>query len=183
MLENESSNESFALELTKPAGFWIRVVAYIIDILILLVFVVAGMFAKSEALYIAVLVPMILYKPVLEGLLGGTAGKFALGLRVINAEGGKIGLVGGIIRSALFLLPQIPGTMMKLKMIEQGISSFDPVAMQSFQEANKMLYVANLGLSIVAIISCIVVAFTVRKRGLHDMIADSYVIKVAPGKN
>lgn len=173
--------ETFALESTQPAGFWIRVLAYVIDILVLLVLIVATMFVKTATLYLAVLVPMILYKPVLEGMLGGTAGKFALGLRVINADGDKIGIIGGFIRSALFLLPQIPGTMIKLKMIEEGISTFDLAALEAFQESIKTLTYANWGLSGIAIVSCIMVAFTLRNRGLHDMIADSYVIKVEKG--
>ena len=72
--------------------------------------------------------------------------------------------------------------MMKLKMIEEGIGPFDVQALQAFQDANKMLNWANLGLSVVILISCIVVAFTARKRGLHDMIADTYVIKLDKGR-
>ena len=183
MLENQIEKESFNLESTEPAGFWIRVAAYLIDFLVLLVLVVASMFVKTAALYFVVLIPMLLYKPLLEGLLGGTAGKLALGLRVINPEGEKIGIVGGLVRSAIFLLPQIPGTMLKMKMLEQGISPFDTEAMATFQQSTMMLNVANLGLTAVAIISCIVVAFTLRKRGLHDMIADTYVIKLDKGND
>ena len=127
-------------------------------------------------------VPMILYKPVLEGLLGGTAGKLAIGLRVINAEGEKIGLAGGFVRAAIFILPSIPQVMMKLKMIEQDISPFDPVAMQQFQQSNQLLNYTNIGLSLLVLASCIVVAFTARKRGLHDMVADTYVIKLKKGE-
>lgn len=181
MLDNTLTENEFDLNETVPAGFWIRVGAYLIDFLILLALVVGSMFVKSVFAYLLLLVPMILYKPLLEGLLGGTAGKLAIGLRVINPEGGMIGVVGGFVRSAIFLLPTIPGALMKVKMIEQGISNFDPQAMQEFQQSNELLNYANLGLSLLVVVSCIVVAFTARKRGLHDMIADTYVIRLEKG--
>ena len=67
MLENQTENTSFDLQSTEPAGFWIRVLAYVIDFLILLVLIVASMFVKTGTLYILVLIPMLLYKPLLEG--------------------------------------------------------------------------------------------------------------------
>lgn len=88
MLDNTLTENEFDLNKTIPAGFWIRVLAYFIDFLILLALVVGSMFVKSVWAYLLLLVPMILYKPLLEGLLGGTAGKLAIGLRVINPEGG-----------------------------------------------------------------------------------------------
>lgn len=181
MLENKTNVQAIDMESAEPAGFWIRLLAYVIDFLVLLVLVVASMFVKTAGMYILVLIPMILYKPVLEGLVGGTAGKLALGLRVANEDGEKIGIVGGFVRSAIFLLPQIPGTMLKLKMIEEGIGSFEVEKLQAFQQANQLLNYANLALTILTIASCIVVAFTARKRGLHDMIADTYVVKLQKG--
>ncbi len=175
--------EAFDLESTVPAGFWIRVLAYMIDGLIMLLLVVPALFIKSTTAYMAVLVPMILYKPLLEGLLGGTAGKLAIGLRVISPEGGRIGVVGGFVRSAIFLLPTLPGAMMKIRMIDQGISSFDPEAVQAFQASNELLYYSNIGLSVLVIISCLVIAFTAGKRGLHDMVADTYVIRIGKGES
>jgi uncharacterized RDD family membrane protein YckC len=176
MLDDVAQSGGFNLENTRPAGFWIRVAAYFVDFLILLIFVIGSLFMKSVGAYLLLTLPLIAYKPVLEGLLGGTAGKLALGLRVINAEGGLIGLAGGFVRSGIFILPVIPNTLLQVKMIEQGISPFDPQATQAFQQSNELLYLASYGLSFLAIASCIVVAFTQRKRGLHDMIADSYVI-------
>jgi len=176
---NQTASEPFDLQSTRPAGFWIRVVAYIIDFLILLVFGVGALFLKSVGGYIALMIPVILYKPVLEGLLGGTAGKLAIGLRVINAEGQKIGLAGGFVRAGIFILPVIPSMLLQVKMIQAGISPFDPAAAKQFQASNELLYYVYWGLTALSIISCIVVAFTNRKRGLHDMIADTYVINLS----
>ena len=176
MLDAYAQIEEFDLESTRPAGFWIRFAAYVIDILVVMVFGVIALFIKSVPAYILIMIPLIAYKPVLEGALGGTAGKLALGLRVINAEGQKIGIAGGFVRAGLFILPVIPNMLLQIKIIEQGLSPFDPVAMAEFQQANELLYYVYYALSLLSIISCIIVAFTQRKRGLHDMVADSYVI-------
>lgn len=178
MLDKHSAGQPFDLNATRPAGFWIRVAAYLIDFLIVLVFGISALFMKSVLGYVLLMIPLICYKPVLEGLLGGTAGKLAIGLRVIDPEGQRIGLVGGFVRSGIFLLPVIPQMLLQVKMIQQGVSPFDPQGALAFQQANELLYYANYGLSLLSVISCIVVAFTSRKRGLHDMVADSYVINL-----
>jgi uncharacterized RDD family membrane protein YckC len=163
-------------DVAPRAGFWIRVGAYAIDFLILLIFAVGSTFAKSETVYILLMAPLIAYKPLLEGTLGGTAGKLALGLRVVNVNGEWLGIAGAFVRSGLFILPVIPSMMLQLKMIEEGISPMDPEAVQAFQANNELLYIAYYGLSILVVISCLMVAFNKGKRGLHDLIADSYVV-------
>ena len=176
MLDNETAESGFAIEEYKPAGFWIRVAAYLIDFLVLLVVAVGALFMKSVGGYLLLMVPLICYKPVLEGLLGGTAGKLAIGLRVVNSAGERLGLIGGFVRSGIFILPILPNIILQIRMIEAGISPFDPQAARAFQESNELLYLAYYAFSILTVISCLVVAFTRRKRGLHDFIADSYVI-------
>lgn len=177
MLDKYLAQASFDIQGTQPAGFWVRVVAYFIDILILMLVAVPAMFVKSVPAYVLLMVPIICYKPVLEGVLGGTAGKLALGLRVVTATGGKLGVAGGFVRSGIFILPVIPQMLLQVKMIEAGIAFTDFEGQQAFQQQNELLVLANYGLSILGLISCLVVAFTARKRGLHDMIADSYVIR------
>jgi uncharacterized RDD family membrane protein YckC len=176
MLEMPTTETLLNPAQRKPAGFWIRVAAYFIDFLILLIFAVGSLFMKSVGAYLLLMLPMIAYKPVLEGLLGGTAGKLALGIRVVNPDGRWLGLAGAFVRSGIFILPVIPNMMLQIKMIEQGISPMDPEAVQAFQEGNELLYIAYYGLSILVVISCLMVAFHKRKRGLHDLVADSYVV-------
>jgi uncharacterized RDD family membrane protein YckC len=176
MLENHLNKSEFSIEGTRPAGFWIRVAATAIDILILMVFSVGAAFMKSVPTYLLLVIPTIIYKPVLEGLLGGTAGKLALGLKVIGRDGQLLGLAGGFVRSGLFILPSIPNTLLQVKMIGEGISPFNPDQALTFQQSNELLYYVSYALTGLVVISCLVVAFTARKRGLHDFIADSYVI-------
>lgn len=176
MLEENVANKEFDIESTKPAGFWIRVAAYLIDFIILMVLGVGALFIKSVPIYLAIALLTLLYKPLLEGYLGGTAGKLAIGLKVVNDEGEIIGLVGGFTRAAIFIVAAIPNILMQVKIIQQGLSNFDPVAMGEFQKENMMLQYANWGLLALTVAACVMVAFTARKRGLHDMIADTYVI-------
>lgn len=176
MLDEYLQQSAFSIEETRPAGFWVRLAAYLIDFLILLVFAVGSLFMNSTLGYLLLMIPVVAYKPVLEGTLGGTAGKLAIGLRVISAEGKLLGVAGAFVRNGIFILPVIPNILLQLKMIEQGISPFDPESVKGFQSRNELLYMVYYGFSILSVISCLVVAFTARKRGLHDFIADSYVV-------
>lgn len=173
---DEEAESGFEVEATRPAGFWIRAGATGVDFLVLLVFYLGAMFVRSVEAYVLLSIPLLLYKPVLEGLVGGTAGKLALGLRVVQADGQWLGLAGGFVRSALFLLPSIPGMLIQIKMIQEAISPFDAEAVQAFQASNELLYLANYGFSILLMASCLAVLFNARKRGLHDLLAHSYVV-------
>jgi uncharacterized RDD family membrane protein YckC len=176
MLDESLQTSGFDIESTRPAGFWIRVAASLIDLLVLLVFIVGALFMKSVAGYILLFLPTLFYKPLMEGLLGGTAGKLALGLKVVNRDGELLGVSGGFVRAGIFIVNSIPNVILQIKMIQLGISSFDPVATQEFREVNELLVYASYAFSAIALGSCIMVAFTAHKRGLHDMMAESFVI-------
>lgn len=131
-------------------GFWIRLVAYIIDaILISLVFgVVTSIFGvryvdmddlshidpTTNLLSLAV---AWLYFALMESSeRGATVGKMAMGLRVVSNDGKRI----------------------------------------SFMNATGR-YFAKILSAMIFCIGFIMIAFTDRKRGLHDMIASTLVIK------
>jgi len=176
MLENETSTQPFDIETTRPAGFGIRLGAYLIDFLILLVPSVGGYFISSELGYLLFAIPMVCYKPVLDGMLGGTAGKLALGIRVVNESGQNIGVVSGFVRSGVFILHAIPNIVIQLKMIGQAVPKLDPQAISAFKDANNILYMTSYLILLVPLVSCLAVLTNARKKGLHDMMADSFVI-------
>jgi uncharacterized RDD family membrane protein YckC len=182
MTENESTTSGFDINASRPAGFWIRLAAYGIDFLILLIPSIGAYFVNSASAYLLIVMVLLLYKPVLDGLLGGTAGKMALGLRVVNDSGIKLGLIGGVVRSGVFILSAIPNIVIQLKMIEQSLPKLDPAAINAFKASNEVLYTSSYVLLLVPFVSCVVVAFQARKRGLHDMLADSYVIYLENSK-
>jgi len=132
-------------------GFWLRVVAYIIDAFVLAIptaiigaLVGAGMYMNGSAqgfnpgANIASLILGWLYFALMESSeRGATLGKMAVGLRVVTDQGQRL----------------------------------------SFANATGR-YFAKFISAIILGIGFIMVAFTDRKRGLHDMIASTLVIKV-----
>ena len=136
-------------EYVAYGGFWIRVVAYIIDAILLTI--VCGVadrllgvdiFASDWKNYdpLANLISLAigwLYFALLESSeRGATVGKMAMGLRVVTSDGRRL----------------------------------------SFMNATGR-YFAKILSAIILCIGFIMVAFTDKKRGLHDMIAGTLVIK------
>jgi predicted Zn finger-like uncharacterized protein len=139
------------------AGFWLRVVASLIDsFVVFVVQIVCGvLFGVSSALvgggfgsgpdrglfslvWLFTTTIGLAYYVVFTGACGQTLGKMALRIKVIRTDGSDLGYGGAFLR-------EIPG---------------------------KFLSGLILG------IGYLMVAFTQRKQGLHDMIAGSYVIKL-----
>jgi uncharacterized RDD family membrane protein YckC len=131
-------------------GFWIRLVAYIIDaILLSLAFgVLASIFGVSifepnmenfdPTLNLVTLVIGWLYFALLESSeRGATVGKMAMGLRVVTSDGQRLSFLNATGR-----------------------------------------YFAKIISAIILLIGFIMIGFTDKKRGLHDMIAGTLVIKV-----
>lgn len=146
------------------AGFWIRVVAYLIDaialyilnLLVGLVFGVSigamsgfdttdGQTVQSTAFvgaYGMILILNVLYFALLESSARqATLGKMAVGLIVTDERGNRIGLGRALGR-----------------------------------------YLAKILSGLILLIGFIMVAFTDRKRGLHDMLAGTLVLKGRPGE-
>ena len=133
----------------RYGGFWIRVVAYIIDAIILSIPTallnslfggrMTGDFSDLHSTAnLASLVLGWLYFAFMESSeRGATLGKMAVGLRVVTDQGQRL----------------------------------------SFANATGR-YFAKIISAILLLIGFIMVAFTDRKRGLHDMIAGTLVIKI-----
>ena len=134
-------------------GFWIRVVAYIIDAIVLgvassILFAVLGVSMIPDDLKefnpvlvcanIGSIVIVWLYFALMESSArGATVGKMAMGLRVVTGDGRQLSFLNATGRYfAKFLSAMFMG------------------------------------------IGFLMVGFTERKRGLHDMIANTLVVKV-----
>ncbi|WP_435417072.1 RDD family protein [Parerythrobacter aurantius] len=146
------------------AGFWIRVAAYLIDIVVLYIaqfaiFAVLGvsLFASGSLesgasdvfattggtlAYLVTLVGTILYYVLMESSeRQGTLGKIALGLIVTDSAGNRISAARATGR-----------------------------------------YFAKIVSAMILLIGFIMVAFTERKQGLHDLMAGTLVLKARPGE-
>jgi uncharacterized RDD family membrane protein YckC len=130
-------------------GFWIRLVAYIIDAILLSVamgvigavvgvnFFSPDIETFSMSANVISLVVGWLYFALLESSeRGATVGKMAMGLRVVTDQGQRLSFLNATGR-----------------------------------------YFAKIISAIILCIGFIMIAFTDRKRGLHDMIASTLVIK------
>ncbi len=122
---------------TTFGGFWIRVAAYLIDSLVLLVPTGVLEYELGAPGSIVAIVGVWLYFALLESSSGqGTIGKMALGLAVEQAYGGRISFARASGRYFAKILSAIP-----------------------------------LGLGF------LMVGWTSRKRGLHDLVAGTVVIR------
>ncbi len=141
----------------RYGGFWIRLVAYVIDLILINVVlsIIASVFgikympgdptsfdldqfiAQMGTLQLLGLVVTWLYWALMESSArGATVGKMAVGLRVVDESGNRL----------------------------------------SFLRATGRFFAKFIS-TIILCIGFLMIAFTDRKRGLHDMIASTLVIK------
>ena len=142
----------------EPAGFWIRLVAALIDFIILVAFPLAlagALPGVSISDYLSYFSPDLdaeittplwfdaldfalnaMYSAVLVSVLAATIGKLTLGLRVVRLDGSKVGFGRALARWACYFLSCI-----------------------------------TLG------IGFLMIAFRRDKRGLHDLICDTIVVR------
>ena len=145
------------MEVGQPypyKGFWIRLVAALIDSIVLTIIIIflavfsllvfgatlgegAGIGMFFLVLILASLAT-ILYKPVMEASdYQGTFGKYALGLKIVDKNGQKISMTSSFVRTILWII-------------------------------GSQAFLLCLGV--------IMVGFTEYKQGLHDILADTYVV-------
>lgn len=62
----------------------------------------------TDPLCIVFLFAMLLYFVVLEGLIGGTLGKLAVGIRVIGTDGSRTGIGRSVVRNLLRVIDGLP---------------------------------------------------------------------------
>ena len=114
-------------EKPRYAGLWPRFLALVVDFLLFcaaffpITRMVKGVWLMSpsdhrwssglfimDPLCIVFLVVICLYFVLLEGIVGATLGKWVLGLRVIQEDGGKPGLAKSLFRNVLRVVDGLP---------------------------------------------------------------------------
>jgi len=166
----------------KPGGFWIRLLAYILDGIILIPLAVLSTYnmiaLKSPLLMLISSIPAVVYKPFMEAFYGATLGKMAFSLSVVDKDGNRLSLAKAYVRFA----PILVVTLFSL------LQNYVVFATPGFKEAKTLFDVGQLTqgspltllvslLSYFVIVDCVFAAFTNRKRALHDMMAQSYCIR------
>jgi uncharacterized RDD family membrane protein YckC len=101
----------------QPAGFWLRVVAFIVDYALLLILGGAMMMGAASAggeemvgpVYWLWVLLTFLYWPVLESTARrATVGKGLLGLVVADVDGGRLSFVRSLLRNLAKIISSIP---------------------------------------------------------------------------
>ena len=166
---------------TRPAGFWIRFGAQIIDFLIFIPIVALSLWntysLKSTAVLVLIFVPSLIYKPFMESFFGATLGKMACKIRVIDDHGKKLSLFGAYVRYFPFLIQagvNLAGQLI-LFSSEQYQSATSFMELSQAQQGNPLSLLGTI-VFVLVFIECIFAAFTFRKRALHDMLAESFCV-------
>ncbi len=166
----------------RAAGFWKRIFARLLDVLILLPVLVIGAaliwvlvgrpaiatdlqnlelgWLESSLNGIWTTIVLLFYFAGMHGWKGQTVGKMALGIKVVRTDGNKVSY--GTAVSRQLLLDSAIG-------IGVGII---------FSQADK---VAGLGDLVALIIFAILLSIHPQKRGWHDLLADTRVVEVEKG--
>lgn len=182
-MENEILDSGMMPQTTNQyGGFWIRVGASLVDFLILLpvygLFVYAIYFQKSLLLSMLGLFLAGAYKPFLEATKSATFGKMAAKLKVVNADNQSISVQQALIRNS----PWIISSALSIATYFLLFQNPDFLDAEGFLEMSQATEESSLSMisqlfSFVILIVVVVVAFTAKKQGLHDMMADTYVVR------
>ena len=177
------ANESYS----RPAGFWIRVGAHIIDLVIFFPIIILSIWntysLKNTAVLILISLPGLIYKPFMESFFGATLGKMACGIKVIDNNSRKLSLFVAYVRFFPFLITA--GVTLAGELIVFSSSQFQSAtSMTEILQAQQANYLGIVGfiVNILVTIECVFAAFTFRKRALHDMLAESYCVYKEPKK-
>ena len=170
---------------SRPAGFWVRVGASLIDMVVFVPIMILSIWntfgLKSTAMLILISLPGLVYKPFMESFLGATLGKMSCKIKVIDDNGKKLSLFKAYVRFLPFLVSgciKLTGGLI-LFLSPQFQSAKSMVELGQVQQSSS-LAVISYPVSALVLIDCIVVAFTFRKRALHDMMAESFCVYKEP---
>ncbi|MGE7615288.1 RDD family protein [Paenibacillus sp. NPDC101420] len=166
------------LEQEDFIGFWKRVLATILDLLIILIpAVIVYWIFNSLAVSLHSEIPIILeyiffvvFDVFMIVRFGGTPGKLVLKMKIVNQQGNiptlKEALIRNIFRIISTIFSMIVGvSLYDLTVISTTLNLWAPLA----TDLSKIL-------GLIMLVDYLFVAFTPRKRALHDMMAGNYVV-------
>jgi uncharacterized RDD family membrane protein YckC len=94
----------------QPVGVGLRIVAGIIDLIVMMViiFPLSLVVGQSMGAQLGVSLIGIVYFIVMEALKGATVGKMAMGLKVVKKDGSAISWQESVIRNLLRIVDALP---------------------------------------------------------------------------
>ena len=160
------------------AGFWIRLAAFIIDgIISSCIFFIIGVilgiilvFWEGMSLdaflgiwYVDVLLGVVYYVGFWTWR-GQTPGKMLVRIKIVRTDGSSIGLGRAFIRYLMFVVGSIASLLQSNFTVLGG------------RDTDYFLSTINL----LVLVGFLWVAFDSHKQGIHDKLADTYVVKLTP---
>ncbi|PCJ28381.1 MAG: hypothetical protein COA97_01765 [Flavobacteriales bacterium] len=183
--ENQIDDNHGFKEEVEYAGFWIRVGAALLDFLVFIPIIAFGFYnllsLKSITLLYIITVASQLYKPLMEWKYGATLGKMACKIQVVNYDLGKINIDQAFGR----YIPWVLSGVLQLLSATAIYNSSGFAAIDTFEEMGSM---SQEGSSIDMVIQIYNIIFFIfvgslvfdkHKRGFHDKIAKTQVIKIS----
>lgn len=181
----DNNGESYAEEQIFYGRFWRRLGAQLLDGLLtgMVLFAIDEYdltHLKSYWLYLIIGLIGMLYKPLMEYMYGATLGKIAFGLKVVNANYGKISLQQAAIRNIFLITSSVAGLLLNYLVFASPAfaeaTTFMEVA-EVIVQFPVITWVNNL-FGVLFFIDALVLIMDEKKRALHDKIAHTYVIYI-----
>jgi uncharacterized RDD family membrane protein YckC len=172
----------------RYAGFWPRLAAIIVDLVVLAPLIAVGFWAVSTSRTVALLVEIPLgilfafYNIYFVGRWGQTVGKMALKIKVVGLDGSDAGYVRGFYRHSVDLAFSIVSTTLTML----ALASISPVEYDGLPFEGKMELLAERTPSWGSVVDwlsfgwvvseLVVLLLNERRRAIHDFIAGTVVV-------
>jgi uncharacterized RDD family membrane protein YckC len=168
------------------AGFWVRLGAYLLDVILLGIVVaigvgaaaIAGVITQGNQLWVnvAAQVGTIVYFTVAVGMRGASAGKWVLGLRIVRADGSRVSVMRSFFRYAVLTLVFLPSGLGVILAPSAGsFASGQALFSKGFTGMSAALLFIGL---LIVLVFVIWLAVRQDKRGWHDLLAGTRVVRV-----
>ena len=166
--------------IPQPAGFWIRVVASLVDGLILLPITIGFIFAVFTVnipLVLLFALPSLVYKPLMESRYGATWGKMICGLRVTGEQVGKLSLGAAYLRFVPFMASLVVWLVVYLLLYANGefTTASNHLEISRALQEHPLRHLNQLT-GMIILVDCGSVLLTEDKRALHDFLAKSFCV-------
>lgn len=183
--EEPSVENNFGFkEEIQYAGFWIRVGAGIIDLLVMIPIFVLSYFnqfnMKSIVLLYVITAISVLYKPLMEFKFGATLGKMACKLKVVNYEMNNITIDQAFTRYIPWGISVVFQLMLGTSLYRSPSFAYADTYMeiQAITQDSPLNMVSGIYSLIFLVLICWLI-FDKKNQGVHDKMAKTYCIKTA----
>lgn len=175
-------NDYQRIKNVEYAGFGERLLAYILDFLILLVPIAVCMyfgFANKSLTYLLIgYIVGMLYKPIMEGVWGATLGKMILKISMVDSENEQIDLGQSILKNAIYIINSVIAILGVFWLV--GTEAFQEsegfVEASAAQQGSPYTMIGYIWLAVI-LISCFAMLASNFKQTLHDRLAGTFCVK------